>query len=90
MTDDDRPTAHRITGAVDIARTLGCKTRPDANGNYQCRCPGPLHRNGDRAPSLSVKDGRNGRLLLFCFAGCDYRDIAAALERHGISLRPRT
>jgi hypothetical protein len=70
--------------ASDIARALGCATPPDANGNYQCRCPGPSHRNGDRTPSLSVKDGRNGRPLLFCFAGCSYDEIVAALEARGL------
>lgn len=76
--------------ARDIALALGCKTPPDAGGNYQCRCPGPLHRNGDRSPSLSVKDGRNGRPVLFCFTGCSYAEIATALERRGISLRIRS
>jgi hypothetical protein len=80
----------RAVCAADIALALGCKTAPDAAGNFQCRCPGPLHRNGDRTPSLSVKDGRNGWPILFCFAGCDYRDIATALERRGISLRARS
>jgi hypothetical protein len=36
-----------------------------------------MHKNGDAHPSLSVKDG-------FCHAGCEYRDIVAALERRGI------
>jgi putative DNA primase/helicase len=43
-----------------------------------------LHRHGDANPSLSVKDGENGRPLLFCHAGGDFRDIVAALERRGI------
>jgi putative DNA primase/helicase len=70
--------------AREIAVRLKGETRPDGSGNYSCRCPGPLHRNGDANPSLSVKDGANDRPLLFCHAGCDYRDIVAALERKGI------
>jgi hypothetical protein len=70
--------------AADIALGLGCKTRPDAGGNFQCRCPGRSHRNGDRTPSLSVKDGRNGRVLLFCFAGCTFDEIVAGLETRGL------
>jgi hypothetical protein len=66
--------------ASDIAAALGGKR--GGNGNYMCRCPGPLHKNGDRNPSLSVKDGRDGRLLLYCFAGCEYLEIRDALERH--------
>jgi hypothetical protein len=69
--------------AADIARAHGCRAPPDAGGNYQCRFPGPLHRNGDPAPSLSVKDGGNGRPLLFCFAGCSYGEIVNALDRRG-------
>jgi hypothetical protein len=48
-----------------------------------------MHKNGDAHPSLSVKDGANGRPLLFCHAGCDFRDIVAALERMGILPRVR-
>jgi hypothetical protein len=43
-----------------------------------------MHKHGDANPSLSVKDGANGKLLLHCHVGCDYRDIVAALERMGI------
>jgi putative DNA primase/helicase len=70
--------------AREIAARLKGETRPDTSGNYACRCPGPLHRNGDINPSLSVKDGKNGRPLLHCHAGCDFRDVVAALERMGI------
>jgi hypothetical protein len=70
--------------AREIAASLKGETRPDGSGNYAARCPGPMHKNGDANPSLSVKDGANGRPLLFCHAGCDFRDIVAALERMGI------
>jgi hypothetical protein len=70
--------------AIDIARELGCRSGADAAGNYQCRCPGRLHRHADRHASLSVKDGRNGRPVLYCFAGCSYDEIAAALEARGL------
>jgi hypothetical protein len=75
--------------ARDIAWALDCRTPPDAAGNFQCRCPGPSHRNGDQNPSLSIRDGRDGRLLLHCFAGCSFDDIVAALERRGIVSRRR-
>jgi putative DNA primase/helicase len=68
----------------DIAARLGGGARPDASGNYACRCPGRMHKNGDANPSLSVKDGNNGRPIFYCHAGCDFRDIVAALERQGI------
>jgi hypothetical protein len=51
-----------------------------------CHCPCGLHARGDRNPSLSVRDGDGGRLLLHCFGGGDYEDIVAALRAKG--LRP--
>ena len=73
--------------AREVAASLKGDTRPDGSGNYACHCPGPLHKNGDKNPSLSVKDGAGGKLLLFCHAGCEYRDIVAALERRGVLSR---
>jgi hypothetical protein len=73
--------------AREIAARLEGETRPDGSGNYACHCPGPLHKAGDANPSLSVKDGNNGRPILYCHAGCDFRDIVAALERQGILSR---
>ena len=70
--------------ARDIATALN--GRHVGDGNYMCRCPGPLHKHGDRNPSLSVKDGHT-RLLLYCFVGCSYDEIVAALEHRGIFLR---
>jgi hypothetical protein len=83
MRENPNTTVARRLFAVDVALALGCKRPPDAARNYLCRCPGPLHRNGDRTPSLSVKDGRSG-LLLHCFAGCAYDEIVTALEARGL------
>jgi hypothetical protein len=69
--------------AQEVGRALGGRRMGD--GNYMCRCPCPMHKHGDRNPSLSVKDGRK-RLLLHCFAGGEYNDIVKALEARG--LRP--
>jgi hypothetical protein len=43
------------------------------------RCP----THDDRSPSLSVADGED-RLLVKCFAGCDARDVLAALRERGL------
>lgn len=41
-------------------------------GSYgMARCPA----HEDRRPSLSIRDGEAGRLLLFCHAGCEYPAI---------------
>jgi hypothetical protein len=55
-----------------LARLEGA--RPCAGG-YIVRCP--VHP--DRQPSLSVRESESGKLLLKCFAGCDYRAILDAL-----------
>src|SRR5687768_13774881 len=37
-----------------------------------------------KTPSLSVRVGADGRLLVRCFAGCDGRVVLAALRRIGL------
>ena len=44
-------------------------------GGWKARCPA----HDDANPSLSVKVGDAERVLLHCFAGCEYADIMAAL-----------
>lgn len=42
------------------------------NGDgYLCLCP----KHDDTQPSLSVKEGKNGRVIFHCFAGCDYKGV---------------
>ncbi len=43
----------------------------------------PCHKN-TRTPALSLKDGRDGRLLVHCFAGCAGVDVLAALRARGL------
>lgn len=51
------------------------------HGSYGM-APCPAHE--DRSPSLSLTDGAGGRLLAYCHAGCEWRDVAAALRAHGL------
>ncbi len=51
---------------------------PAGPDRWQTRCPGPLHAHGDRHPSLHISEGRNGRVLLKCFAGCATESILVA------------
>jgi hypothetical protein len=44
--------------------------------SYKGYCPA----HNDRNPSLSLKEGRDGKLLLKCFAGCDFKSIMARLR----------
>ena len=44
-------------------------------GRYLSRCPA----HDDRSPSLAIKDGDDGRVLLHCFAGCETEDVLSAI-----------
>ena len=45
-----------------------------SGSNYTARCPA----HDDKKASLSVGDGRDGRVLLYCHAGCDFSAICDA------------
>ena len=73
-----------MSTARELARTLGGRK---AGAGYLARCPA----HHDHNPSLSFRDGERGVLLLKCFAGCDSRDVLAALRRGGLLVgRPAT
>jgi len=52
------------------------KGRAVGRNRFQARCP--AHR--DRLPSLSIAEGKDGRVLLHCFAGCTTNAILSALK----------
>jgi putative DNA primase/helicase len=41
---------------------------------WMARCPS----HEDRSPSLSIAEGRDGRVLMHCFAGCAVEQVCAA------------
>lgn len=63
--------------AEGLARALGGRK---AGAAWMERCP--VH--DDREPSLSITDARNGKVLVRCHAGCDQRDVIAALQSRGV------
>ena len=58
--------------AEAIANLL--QARRSGKGKWQARCPA----HGDRHPSLSISEGREGRTLLHCWSGCQTDDILKA------------
>ncbi len=70
----DRPRRAALEGAViDLLARL---THVRKNGSgWTARCPG----HEDRQNSLSIGQGKDGRWLLKCHAGCDLGQITAAL-----------
>lgn len=78
-----------------IAKALGNAKK--VNGNWLASCPVPGHGrgNGDKNPSLSIKED-NGKLLFHCHGGCDQhsvfdavreRNLLPALQRQEYSLQ---
>ena len=45
------------------------------NGYYKALCPA----HDDKAPSLSVSEGDDARVLIKCFAGCSFGAVVEAL-----------
>jgi hypothetical protein len=59
--------------AAEVARRLEARaTGPQA---WKARCPA----HEDRRPSLSIREGRDGRTLVRCFAGCEPDAIVRAV-----------
>ncbi len=62
------------TSAADIAAALDGRRE---GRQWRCRCP--IHSGR----SLFVRDGEVGRILVFCYGGCDARDVLSELRRSG-------
>ena len=63
--------------AETIAKALGGHR---AGATWMARCP--VH--DDRAPSLSISSGKDGKVLVRCHAGCEQRDVITALVDCGL------
>ena len=68
-----------VRGAADLA---GLKPKRSGTG-WLMSCPGANHRRGDKRPGLSLSEGRDGRALLKCHAGCDTAEVV-----HELGLSP--
>ena len=61
--------AERKAAAQDISDRLGGNKQ---GKGFQARCP----CHDDKHASLSIADGEDGKLLLYCHAGCKYSQAA--------------
>ncbi|MBT5714786.1 hypothetical protein HOI71_27310, partial [Candidatus Poribacteria bacterium] len=66
-TTDRGPTAAQIADRLDARRS---------GEGWIAKCPA----HDDNHPSLSIGAGDDGTLLLHCFAGCGFEEIARALN----------
>ena len=63
--------------AEQIAKGLPGKHVRNADGSFNACCPA----HNDKSPSLTITDAENGKVLLHCHAGCDFKAITEALKR---------
>ncbi|MGB8477672.1 MAG: hypothetical protein WCE63_02375 [Acidobacteriaceae bacterium] len=56
------------------------RARPAGPNRWQARCPA----HEDSSPSLSIAEGKDGRVLMRCWAGCATKDILSAC---GLTMR---
>src|SRR5262245_10856060 len=61
--------------AASLARGLDARRQ-----GFGWRCPCPL----GCGYTLSLAEGEDGKLLAYCFGGCDFNDVFAALVEHGL------
>ncbi len=54
------------------------------NGSWTARCPA----HDDKGPSLAVREGEDGRVLLHCFAGCETANVLGAMGMDMTDLFP--
>jgi hypothetical protein len=67
----------------DILSRLS-KVKPSGLNQWSARCPA----HEDRKPSLSLALGDDGKVLLHCHAGCNVKDIVAAIGLTEADLYP--
>ena len=63
--------AESIAGALSGRKVGGC---------WMARCPA----HDDRKPSLAIRQGTDGKVLVRCHAGCDQERLIAALRSLGL------
>jgi len=63
--------------AETIAKALGGQR---AGASWMACCPA----HDDSSPSLAISAGKHGKVLVRCHAGCDQRDVIAALSERGL------
>jgi hypothetical protein len=71
------PASGLHAGAAEICASLG--GYKSGRGWISC-CPA----HDDRVPSLSVQEADDGRVLVYCHAGCDQAQVIAALRARGL------
>ena len=64
-----------VEQALATLRAMGKKVKPSGKNQWLAQCPA----HNDQNPSLGVSEGKDGLLLLHCFAGCTFESILDAM-----------
>jgi putative DNA primase/helicase len=78
--------SQNTSSASGVASQLG---NAKSSGDWwQCSCPCKQnHSHDDKTPSLGVKDGPDGGLIVHCQKGCNNKDIYQAIRALGIDFQ---
>ncbi len=68
---------------LDRLTEAGCPARR-SGAAWSCKCPS----HDDKAPSLSVSEGNDGRVLVNCHAGCSLEAVLESLKLKPSDLFP--
>jgi len=69
-----------------ISNVLGILEKVKKHGSgWQASCPA----HEDTVPSLSINEGDDGKILLYCHAGCDFGSIVQSLGMSAQDLMPQ-
>ena len=69
---------------LDALESHGCRPTPNGRG-YKAHCPA----HDDGRESLSIDEGEDGRVLIYCHTGCKFKDIVDALDLKQTDLFPQ-
>jgi hypothetical protein len=75
MTIDRGARGARNRGVTRLIERLHA-VRRTGEGRWIACCPA----HEDRHPSLSIRELRDGRILVHCFAGCEVHDVVRAVD----------
>lgn len=75
------PTLAGRTSAAQIALALGAQK--SGENEWLAKCPS----HDDHKPSLSISEGQDGSVLVYCHAGCTQTQVINALKTRGLWLK---
>jgi hypothetical protein len=67
----------QLADIADIVHALGARR---VGSQWLARCPA----HDDSRPSLSIREGREGRVLVCCRAGCSQGEVISVLRARGL------